>query len=156
MDNSPVLVVGIGNLWRGDDAAGLEAARRVAALNIPGVTVRESGGDGAALMESWRGFSTVVLVDAVSSGAGAGTLLRFDAGKNGLPASLHPASTHLFGIAEAVELARSLGRLPPRLIFYGIEGGGYETGSTPSDRVLDAVRLASERIARFVRRASQG
>ncbi len=47
------------------------------------------------------------------------------------------------GLAEAVELARALGRLPARLVVYGIEAASFETGAEPSA----AVRAAAESVA---------
>ena len=56
-------------------------------------------------------------------------------------------STHHFGLAEAVELARALDRLPPRLWIYGIEGKQFEQGSVPSPEVTQAIEKVAERIA---------
>jgi hydrogenase maturation protease len=119
-------VIGIGNRFRGDDGAGLWAARKLRLKKLPGVTVVESNGEGTALMETWEGFDAVILVDAMLSGSSLGTVRRFDAGAGPLPADLFSShSTHSFGIAAAVELARVLNRLPPRLVIYGIEGKSF-------------------------------
>ena len=58
----------------------------------------------------------------------AGTIHRLDASERELPAELFRASTHHVGLAEAVELARALGRLPARTVIYGIEGESFEIG----------------------------
>jgi hydrogenase maturation protease len=89
------VVVGVGNDWRGDDAAGLVVARRLREAGIPTVEV---GGDPAALLDAWAGAS------------------------------------HAIGLAEAVALARTLGRVPARLEIYGIEAGEAEiaAGLTPA------------------------
>jgi hydrogenase maturation protease len=131
-------VIGLGNAARGDDAAGLIAARR-----LNGV---EHEGDPLALLDVWDGAESVVVIDAVRSGAVPGTIHRFDAAEP-LPAALRSStSTHAVGLAEAVELARALGRLPARLTVYGIEGERFEagTGLTPAvsaavEAVVDAV-----------------
>ena len=100
-------VIGFGNEWRGDDGVGIEVARRVGGRVLEGEPI--------ALVDVLDGDDEVVLVDAVSSGAPAGTLFRFEAGSEPLPAPLFGASsTHALGLAEAVELARSLGRLRDR------------------------------------------
>jgi hydrogenase maturation protease len=70
-------------------------------------------GDGAALMEVWRGEETVIIIDAVKSGALPGTIRRFDARAQPIPKDAFRCSTHAFGVAEAIELARALARLPP-------------------------------------------
>jgi hydrogenase maturation protease len=60
-----------------------------------------------------------------------------------LPAGLFRVSTHRFGLADALELARALGRLPPRVVVYGIEGSRFAPGRPMSPAVAAAVeRLA--------------
>ena len=82
------------------------------------------------------GADEIVLVDAVSSGAPPGTVHSFDASAEPLPAVLFGASsTHALGLAEAVELARSLGRLPGRVLVYGVEGGTFAYGKGLSPEV---------------------
>ena len=46
-----ILVIGIGNQYRGDDALGILLARRINSLNLPQVRVIEQAGEGAALIE---------------------------------------------------------------------------------------------------------
>jgi hydrogenase maturation protease len=140
-------VVCVGNRWRGDDAVGLEVARRLKGALPAGVELSEREGEPTALIDAWDGADALWLVDAVSSGAEAGTIHRLDASELELPAELFRASTHHVGLAEAVELARALGRLPPKTVVYGIEGGDFEVG----DELTPAVAAAVERVAEAVR-----
>jgi hydrogenase maturation protease len=133
-----VRIVGVGNPWRSDDGAGLAVARALRGT-IPGVEVLEREGEPAALIDAWEGAETVWVVDAVASGATPGTVHRFDAAGGPLPAALFGASTHLLGLADAVELARALGRLPDRLVVVGIEGASFEAGTTLTPAVAGAV-----------------
>lgn len=132
---SKIKVIGVGNAMRGDDAAGPLVARRVRAHAPAGVEVYEASGEGASLMDAWAGADLVLLVDAVRSGAAPGTIHRFDAHAERLPVGFFHYSTHAFSLAEAVELARALGALPPRLIVYGIEGHDYDAGAGLSEQV---------------------
>lgn len=134
------LVIGVGNPYRRDDAAGREVVRRLRRRAPGGVRLAELGGEGAALLEAWEGADLVILVDAVASGAAGGTVYRFDAADGPLPAVLLRDSTHAVGVADAVELARALGRLPRRLLVYGIEGEHFSAGVGLSPRVRRAVR----------------
>ncbi|MGE5281705.1 MAG: hydrogenase maturation protease [Chloroflexota bacterium] len=140
------LFVGIGNPLRGDDAAGLLAARALRARAPQGIEVRELEGEPVGLIEAWDGAEAVVVADAVASGGEPGEVHRVDAAAGPLPAALAGASTHAMGLAEAVELARALDRLPSRLVVYGIEAASFETGTEPSA----AVRAAAERVAEAV------
>ena len=126
------LVIGLGNAARGDDAAGLIAARRLGGL--------EHEGDPLALLDIWDDAASAVVIDAVSSGAEPGTIHRFDAGAGPLPARLRSStSTHAIGLGEAIELARALGRLPARLIVCGIEGARFDAGTALTPAVAAAV-----------------
>jgi len=134
-----MLVVGIGNPERGDDAVGLIAARRLREASLPGVEVIELSGVGVDLLEAWSGHLEVIIIDAVRSGAKVGTIHTFEAHLWPIPAEFFRSSTHTFCLAEAVELARALKLLPERLIVYGIEGERFEMGTRLSPSVEEAL-----------------
>jgi hydrogenase maturation protease len=144
------LLLAVGNESRGDDAAGLLVARRLR-HRTGDVTVREMRPDGIELLEVWQDAESVVIVDATSSGAPPGTITRFDAVAGALPASTFAVSTHVVGVAQAVELARTLGRLPARLIVIGIEGRRFGQGDALSPEVGSAVEEAAERALKELR-----
>ena len=139
-----VLVIGVGNAFRGDDAAGLLAARQVRERDLPDVTVVELSGEGADLMGSWEGQDCVYLIDAAHSGAEVGTIHCFEAHREKLPAGYLSFSSHAFGVLEAVELARSLGQLPSKVVVYGIEGDDFEVGGGVSPAVEGAIVVVVE------------
>ena len=140
-------VVGIGNEFRGDDGAGLVVARLVRSLIPCGIDVVEQTGECGALLEAWRDADFVVLVDAVQSGAPAGTVYRLDATQNPLPHGYFRHSTHDLGVADAVELGRALHSLPQRLVLYGIEGESFEIGAGLSVAVSEVVGTVARRVA---------
>jgi hydrogenase maturation protease len=141
-----VLLIGIGNEYRGDDGAGLAAIRSIKARDLSGTLCVESTGDGVSLMETWSASDVVILIDAVSSGARPGTIYRFDALTQSIPLCFSMHSTHAFGLAEAIELARTLGRLPRSLIVYAIEGKSFIAGTGLSPEVEQAVPEAVEQV----------
>jgi len=132
-----VLVIGLGNELRGDDGAGIEVARRLRGLAAEaGIDVRAQQGEPAGLIDAWSGRKAVVVVDTMRSGAEPGTICRFDASCEPLPAQLRgSSSTHALSLAEAIELARALEQLPPRAVVFAIEGQRFETGAALSDEV---------------------
>ena len=100
-------------------------------------------GEPVGLIEDWAGADAVIVVDAVRSGAPTGTIHRLDPLAAPIPTALSQGSTHAFGLAETIELARALDRLPERLTVYGIEGACFEAGDALSPAVgaaVDAVR----------------
>ena len=143
----PILIIGIGNEYRGDDGVGLVVARELKAKKLPHILVTECSGDGAELMEMWKSAATVILVDAVSSGAKPGTIYRLDALIQPFPAYFPFPSTHAFGVAEALGLARAIDQLPLSLVIYAIEGKNFAAGSCLSLEVEKAVREVVERVA---------
>jgi hydrogenase maturation protease len=140
-------VIGVGNAWRRDDAVGLAVARRLRETLPDGVEVLEREGEPTSLIEAWQGAEADWLVDAVSSGAPAGTVHRLDAAAGALPAELFRGSTHHLGLPEAVELARALGRLPRRAVVLGVEAGSLGAG----DSLTPEVEAAVEQVAQVVR-----
>lgn len=140
------LVIGVGNEWRSDDAAGLVVARRLAEL-APGLRVAERAGEPVDLIDAFADQDEVILIDAVESGARPGTIHRVDAGLRKLPSELFRGSTHALGVAEAIELGRALGRLPRTLLLFGIEGRSFAAGASLSPDV----ERAAERLARELR-----
>jgi hydrogenase maturation protease len=138
------LLIGIGNASRGDDAAGLAVAAKVARAAPPGVVVLSLSGEPAELLDAWQGSERVLLVDSCSGGGPAGRMRRFEAGAGPLPAALLRASTHSLGVAEAVELARALKRLPKQLTVYCIEGRSFEPRALSADVAAAVDRLAAE------------
>jgi hydrogenase maturation protease len=141
------VVIGVGNPYRGDDAAGLLAARHAAALLPADVTVVEEEGEPTALLDRWRTADAAVVIDAVVSGARPGTVHRIDAAAGPVPSSLFGVSTHALSVADAIELARALKTLPPRIIVYGIEGENFEAGTVISPQVAAAVEDTARRVA---------
>jgi len=138
-------LIGIGDQFRHDDAAGLELVQRLRATEPPGVSLFEQEGEPASLLDTWAGVTEALVVDGIDSGSSPGKVHRFEATEVPLPAELFRPSTHALGVAEAVELARELGRLPRRLSVYGIEGEDFEAGEGLSPAVEDAVaRLIAE------------
>jgi hydrogenase maturation protease len=139
------LVIGVGNPDRGDDAAGLAVARRVRDAAPPDVTVTELDGDQLKLLDAWDGADEVYVVDAVCSGGRPGTAYRFDA-ESPLGARFRQRGTHTFSLAEVIELARALHRLPARLAGFGIEAATFALGAGLSPEAEAAVRAVADQI----------
>lgn len=142
------LVIGCGNLDRGDDGAGLLVARRLRELGLEAV---EHSGAATDLIERWRGAGVVILVDAVVAGAAPGAIHLWRRPEAFLATAAPRGSTHLLGLADALALAAALGRLPKKLIVYGIEASRFGVGERPSPEVAAAVEELVRRLARRLR-----
>jgi len=133
------IVLGIGNPDRGDDAAGQAVVRLLRGMLPLDIEVAAQDGEATAVLSRLGGFSEAFLVDACASGLPCGTVQRFDVSMAPLPRDAFGPSTHGFGLAEAIELGRVLGQLPPRCVVYAIEEGSFETGAPMSRPVVLAV-----------------
>ena len=146
------VVVCIGNAYRRDDGVGLVVAERLKTQVPPDVVVLTSEQEPSRLIDLWEGATSAVVVDAASSGGEPGVVHRFDAAAEPVPAGVYRSSTHAFGVGDAVELARVLGRLPSRVVVLGIEGAEFAAGeglSAPVEQAVDqAVALVLEELAR--------
>ncbi len=141
-----ILVIGVGNEYRGDDGVGRRVARELEERGPHTFAILEATGEGTTLLESWKSADVVIIVDAVQSGAPPGTIHRLDAQSRPLPAGFLRTSTHAFGVAQAVELGRALNQLPPHLVIYGIEGKSFGSDPGLSREVALAAREVAERI----------
>jgi hydrogenase maturation protease len=133
------LLIGIGHPYRRDDGVGPAVVEAIAAEGFEALIHH---GEGTDLMERWQGRGVVVVVDATASGAAAGTIRRWDAVAAPLPAGLFPKGSHQFGLAEGIEMARLLGRLPAALTVIGVEGADFGAGQGLSPAVAAALPQA--------------
>lgn len=147
-----LLVIGIGNPDRGDDAIGLIIARRLAPLLSQVARVIERTGDALGLLEDWSDAGVVILIDAAARATRPGVIHRVDLVRDPLPVDLAPASTHAFGLTDAIALARSLRLLPREAILYAIEGNCFDLAAPVTPAVLEAV----DEVVACVRRDLQG
>jgi hydrogenase maturation protease len=143
-------VVGVGNPLRGDDAAGLSVLRLLETEPPDRVRLIACEGEPLSLLTAWKGCGTTYVVDATRSGLPPGTVRRFEADDAPLPDDLQHSSTHLIGVAEAIELGRTLGKLPLRTILIGIEGARFDAGAGLSPEVARAVEEVADAIRKEV------
>lgn len=134
-----IRIIGLGNEFRGDDAVGLLAARRLQGVVGDHIEVIEAEMAGVELLELMKGAQVVLLIDAVCSEQAPGKIHRLEASSGPMTPELFPRSTHAVGVAEAVELARTLGVLPSKVIVYGVEAADLEMGHSLSPHVGHAL-----------------
>jgi hydrogenase maturation protease len=152
-----LLVAGIGNIFLGDDAFGVEVVQRLAKRPLPeGVTVRDFGirsfDLAYALMEDW---DLIILVDALPQGGEPGTLYKFEpelpSGNEAPPA----LDAHTMNPVAVMQMVTALGGKVGRMLVVGCEPATVEADaegnmglSAPVEAALDeAVRMVEEMIA---------
>lgn len=150
-----VLVVGIGNRDRGDDAVGPVVCDLLGTAGVEGVETLVFEGSVVDLPIHWRSDDRVVIVDAAAPAGRPGRISVVDALVHRLVAP-STVSTHSVDVGAAVELARAMGRLPAELSIVGIEGASFEFGDGLVPEVRSAADLVVERISRRAARAAAG
>ena len=138
------LFIAVGNRYRHDDGAAPELGSRLRAQSIPGLTIVEATDDMIRLVDLWAGYDTVVICDAVYAGEEPGTIYRRDPVACPLPRHWFAVSSHQLGVAEAIELGRAMNRLPPRVLFVGIEARDFSHGEGLTPEVERALTPATE------------
>lgn len=150
-----ITIIGIGQSFRGDDAAGLEAVCRWReefneTASRPEVQVEVCELPGVGLLDLFEGADSVLLVDAVQSGAKVGIVHRIGP-EELLAFSADSTSAHGWGVAETLGLARQLGLTLPPIHLIGIEAGQMDLGAGLSPEVEAALPVVCAWIEDFAR-----
>jgi hydrogenase maturation protease len=143
-----ILVAGIGNIFLGDDAFGVEVATRLAAESLPdGVRLVDIGTRSLHLAYELleTEYDLAILIDAVARGGAPGTLYVIEPepagnGGNGVPVDAHGVRPE-----HALTMLRTLGGRVESVRIVGCEPGriGEEPGlSAPvAAAVPEAIRI---------------
>jgi hydrogenase maturation protease len=140
------MVAGIGNIFLGDDAFGVELARRLTAETLPdGVKVADYGIRGMHLAYDLLEMApdTTILLDAVSRGGDPGTLYVLEIGSGDVP-GIEPSAVDAHGMTPDAVLALldNLGGSAGRTLLVGCEPVSTEEGIGLSTTVAEAVDRA--------------
>ena len=160
-----ILIAGIGNIFLGDDAFGVEVVRELLKRPpVPGVRVVDFGirslGLAYALLDPWE---VVVLVDAVPRGEVPGTLYTIEPDMSSIRgAELSVAiDAHSMDPVRVLQLAASMGEISSRVYLIGCEPadcGGDEGRMALSAEVAaavpEAVRMVEKLLCRLVENTS--
>lgn len=146
-----VLVIGCGNLLRGDDGVGPILVRRLFELGIPSrMRLADGGTAGMDVAFAMEGASEVVLVDACRSGGKAGELYELPGEAVETP-PLTGINMHAFRFDHAIAFGRWLlkERYPKKVTVFLIEAAQFEPGAPLSEPVAasmeDLARLLLQR-----------
>jgi len=146
-----VLVIGCGNLLRGDDGVGPVLIRHLWDRGVPeGAKLVDGGTAGMDVGFQMRGAQRVVIVDASATGAAPGTIYRVPGEElTDLP-PLQGLHTHSFRWDHAIPFARwALGdACPTDITVFLIEAAGMEMGAELSEPVSTAMEQVMALIER--------
>ena len=144
------LVVGVGNLLRRDDGAGIHVANRLRKL-APRVDCADVAMAGVEILEAMRGYDRVIIVDSIRTGGEPGTIYRVNVAAGEEPPRI--AYSHGVDLVTTLELGARLmpEEMPKEQVLIGIEAEdtlSFDVACTP--RVEAAVDRVVEEIIRLV------
>lgn len=145
------VVIGVGNEYRRDDGVGpavISVLGEGVRGRLPsGITLTVCDGDPARLISIWEHARRAIVVDAARVHPPyPGRLHRLALGDDPPLWPQPDTSSHGLGLAEAIELARALDRLPPQLVIYAVEPADTALGTGLSPPVAAAVAPLALRI----------
>ncbi len=145
-----MLVAGIGNVFQGDDAFGVEVVQRLAATAVPdSVEVLDVGIRGVHLAyQLMDGYDELLLVDAISRGGVPGTVTIVEPSVDAL--TPEPLDPHRLEPGPLLASVHALGALPPRVLLVGCEPADLGDGMGLSPTVADAVEPAVAAVRRLI------
>jgi hydrogenase maturation protease len=152
-----VLVAGVGNKLRADDAFGVVVAQRLMAMDLPpGVKVVETGIGGIALVQELQeGYDALIVVDAVDRGRPAGHVMLIEVEVPHVDDMAWGerydflADVHLATPERALIMSKALGVLPDDTVMVGCQPVDAETPGVPmSPEVTAACDVAVREVLR--------
>jgi hydrogenase maturation protease len=162
-DKPRILVAGIGNIFLGDDAFGVEVVRRLQSAGLPtSVQVKDFGIRSFDLAYALQdGYETVILVDAFPHGEPPGTVYvvepDLDAAASGSNGAMVDA--HSMNPVRVLQMASSMGTNLPQVLLVGCEPenlGGDEGHMGLSPTVEPAVDRAAIKVQSLVNQILEG
>ena len=147
---SNFVIVGLGSPF-GDDRVGWHVAEAVRSSrrlqNLAGHRIQVECLDrpGPDLLQHFAAADHVILIDAVRSGAPTGRIWELSVDQLA-DVSVAPSSSHAFGLAHTLALAKALGELPRSLLLFGVEAGSTSGAAGLSLRVASAIPRLVARI----------
>lgn len=143
-----VHVVGLGSLFRADDAFGPAVIEELRAGwdFSEDVLLTDAGTPGIDLLSLLSGRTHVILVDAVRSGAEAGQVRRFSGDEALRHASSARLSIHSLDLRETLRLLDATGQAPRNLMLVGVEPLRVEGGIGLTPPVRQAVPEAARAV----------
>jgi hydrogenase maturation protease len=144
--HGPTVVIGIGNEFRRDDGAGPAVIGQLRGRVPAGVQLVVTDGEPTRLIDAWTGSALAVVVDAVRARPPhPGQIHRFAIDRPGTGAG-RAASSHGFGLDDAIALAMALDRMPGRLIVHAIEAADLTQGTGLTPPVAAAAGIVARAI----------
>ena len=134
----PVLILGLGNPFWGDDGIGPAVVEALAGLDLPPqVEVLDGGTAGLGLLGSIARRKRLLVVDAAEMDRPAGTVVRLRPEEVRRQGAQRPLSPHQLGLVEVLALAEQLEMAPAEVLIFAVQPGHLGCGQGLSPAVQE-------------------
>ena len=143
-----ILVLGIGNLLLQDEGAGVRAVEEFGRRYVTSAEVEllDGGTSGIELLQYIQGKDYLIILDVVKSGNPPGVCIRLEG--ESVPALFQKKiSPHQLGLSDLLASAQLIGKMPERVVLFGIEPKSIETGLEMSCEVGGAIGRLADMVA---------
>ncbi len=156
------LILGVGNPLRRDDGIGPEVIRLLTENRSKknstyklssDIDLLDGGTDGLGLIEYLKDYKKVIIIDAVEMKLTPGTIKVFTPQEAVININSDALSTHGFGIAELIKLARGLD-INPELIIVGIQPENIDYGEELSGTISSILDILIKEILKLIQKNS--
>ena len=139
------IVIGVGNLLRCDDGAGIHVVTRLENLHAP-VDVVDAAMGSVEILEAMMGYDEAYIIDAIESGGEPGTVCKVELKEGSLPSIRY---SHGVDLATTIQLGRQLygDKLPKLITLLSIEA---QDTTTLSERCTPLVEEGVEEVIREI------
>ena len=146
-----IKIIAVGNRLRGDDGVGPAVLDRLRGMELPeNVGLVDAGADPLNAVGHIMNAEKVVIIDAAGMNRAPGYVALLRPENLRAVANAVPCSTHMYGLAEGIELARAVG-FKPDISIIGIqpENTGAAEGLSPvvASSIPDVINLVLEEVA---------
>ncbi len=149
-----IVIIALGNTFRGDDGVGTVVNEALKKQRKDCAFI-EGQDDSLAIINAWENADLCIIVDAAAPAGTPGKITRLELEDQPLPRDMASCSSHGLGLAEAIELGLTLGKLPGQLIVYAVEAESFEHGERLSPAVAksadDIVNNINNDVSRFIK-----
>ena len=140
---APILVMGVGNILRGDDGFADAVLNRLEQEQLPeSVELFDAGTSAIDLMEVFNGRQKLIVLDAVRGGQAPGTLYRFSPDQ--VEDQALPMNTlHQVSLLETLRLGELVDCKPKETVVIGCQPENTDLGIGLSEAVKAQVERAA-------------
>ena len=135
---SKILVIGVGNPFRGDDGIGSAIIKILRTENSPDFVLVDGGTDGLALLDQLAEYKKAIIIDAVQMLEAPGVVRLFVPEEARIKIKSDVLSTHGFGLAEMLKLADEL-NIKTKIKIIGIQPKSIDFGEGLSDEIKNQI-----------------